>query len=204
MSDFQEKVQEKIRQYSNEQYLEGYIKNEFLTEDGDADIFLNIHNQYELLDSRTAGNQLDLNKSIYDFINHKSAMLDNDIPLNLHFLGYAFTAHEQGTIRHIIKEHYAIELYKVQKKFNNLKRKIFGLVCLGATSFALYSFLYFLKDFNYLVEVFGFLFTFSLWEAMDRFIYVLSEVRAEREAITQTLLMNIDFDSEKREHDEDI
>ena len=54
MSDFQEKVKEKIRQYSNEQYLDGYIKNEFLTEDGDADIFLKIHNAYEVFDSRTA------------------------------------------------------------------------------------------------------------------------------------------------------
>ena len=203
MSDFQEKVKEKIRQYSNEQYLDGYIKNEYLTEDGDADIFLKIHNAYEVFDSRTAGHQLDVHKSIYDFINHKMAMLDNDVPINLHFLGYSFTDHEQGMIRHIMKEHYAIELYKTQKKFNTLKNKIFGLVLLGIISFALYSFVYFLKDFNYLVEVFGFLFTFSLWEAMDRFIYVLSEVRSEREAITQALLMNIDFDSEE-EPEEDI
>ena len=184
-----------------EQYLDGYIKSEYLTQDGDADVFLKIHNKYELFDSRTVNNQLDINGSVYRFIDDKTSMLGNEIPVNLHILGMNFTPHEQGTIRHILKEHYAIELYKVQKKYTNLKHKVIGLACLGLTSFLLYSFLYFLKDFNYLVEVFGVLFTFSLWEAMDRFIYVLSDVRGEREAITQRLLMNIDFDEEEEEEE---
>ena len=41
-------MKEKIRQYSNEHYLDGYIENEFLTQDGDADIYLNIDLKYFL------------------------------------------------------------------------------------------------------------------------------------------------------------
>jgi len=196
MDDFKEKVKEKIRQYSNEQYLDGYIKKEFLTDDGDADIFINIDEKYDLFDSWTVGQQIDLESDVYEYIEDKTSMLGNHTPINLHIIGCEFTPHEQGIIRHILKEHYAIELYKVQQEYQKYKRKIIGLIIVGILSFALYSFLYFLEDFNYLVEVFGFLFSFSLWEAMDCVIYSFSEVKEEREAITQNLLINVDFSDE--------
>ena len=47
---FQDKKNDKIKKYSRREYLDGYIKNEFLTEDGDADLFLNIHSYDELFD----------------------------------------------------------------------------------------------------------------------------------------------------------
>ena len=197
MNDFKTKMKDKIRQYSNEQYLDGYIKSEFLTKDGDADIYLNVDEKYDIFDSWTVGNQTDLEKDVYDFIEEKTAMLGNHVPINLHILGCPFTPHEQGVIRHTLKEHYAIELYKIQKKYTELKNKIFGLITIGIISFILYTVLFFLKDFNYLVEVFGFLFSFSLWEAMDCIIYKFSEVKYQREAITQNLLINVDFDEEE-------
>ena len=193
MKEFKKKMKEKIKKYSNEQYLDGYIENEFLTGDGDADIFLNIHDKFELFNSWTVGDQVDLENDVYDFIEKKTAMLNNDVPINLHILGCEFTPHEQGVIRHILKEHYAIELYKVQKEFKRLRNKIIGLFIFGLICFFLYTVLYFQENFNYLGEVFGFLFSFSLWEAMDRLIYSLSEIRNEREAVTQNLLMEVDF-----------
>lgn len=197
MSEFKEKMKEKIKQYSNEQYLDGYIRNEFLTKDGDADIFINVDEKYDLFDSWTVGAQTDLEKDVYDYVEEKTAMLGNHVPINLHIIGCEFTPHEQGIVRHVIKEHYAIELYKVQQQYTELKHKIIGLVCVGIISFILYSFLYFLEDFNYLVEIFGFLFSFSLWEAMDCVIYSFSEIKEEREAVTQNLLMNVDFDDDR-------
>ena len=50
MNDFKKKVKEKIKLYSNDQYLDGYIQNEFLTEDGDADIYLNIKHKEDIFD----------------------------------------------------------------------------------------------------------------------------------------------------------
>ena len=197
MNKFKSKMKEKIRQYSNEQYLDGYIRNEFLTKDGDADIFINVDEKYDLFDSWTVGSQTDLETDVYDYIEEKTAMLGNHVPINLHIIGCEFTPHEQGIIRHVMKEHYAIELYKTQQRYKELKHKIIGLIFVGIISFILYSFLYFLDDFNYLVEVFGFLFSFSLWEAMDCIIYSYSEVKDEREAVTQNLLMNVDFKDEK-------
>lgn len=197
MKAFKKKMKEKIKKYSNEQYLDGYIQNEFLTSDGDANIFINVDEKYDLFDSWTVGNQMDLEKSVYNYIEEKTAMLGNDIPINLHIIGCEFTPHEQGIVRHILKEHYAIELYKVQKKYTELKKKIYGLIFFGLFSFSLYTILYFVESFNYLGEIFGFLFSFSLWEAMDCIIYSFSEVKDEREAVTQNLLINVDFNDEK-------
>lgn len=194
MDVFKEKVKEKIRMYSNEQYLDGYIKKEFITEDGDADIYINIDEKYDLFDSRTVGNQIDLEENVYSFIEEKTSMLGNHIPISLHIIGCDFTPHEQGIIRHILKEHYAIELYKVQQNYTKLKHKIIGLIIIGLLAFIIYSYLYFLDNFNYLGEVFGFLFSFSLWEALDCIIYSFSEVKDQREAVTQNLLINVYFD----------
>jgi len=117
----------------------------------------------------------------------------------LHIIGGNFNSHEQGVIRHILKEHYAIELYKAQKKYMKYKHKFVGLILFGLLSFFLYTVLFFLKDFNYLVQVFAFLFTFSLWEGMDCFLSSFSDAKEEREAVTQNLLMNVDFDNKKDE-----
>jgi len=197
MQAFREKMKEKIKQYSNDQYLDGYIKKEFITKDGDADIFINVDEKYDLFDSWTVGEQVDLEKDVYDFIEEKTAMLGNNVPINLHIIGCEFTPHEQGIIKHILKEHYAIELYKIQQKYTQLKQKIFGLIIMGIACFLSYSILFFADNLNYLVEIFGFLFSFSLWEAMDCIIYSFSEVKDEREAITQNLLINVDFDDTK-------
>ncbi|MBR6949623.1 MAG: hypothetical protein IKH54_05490 [Bacilli bacterium] len=193
MNSFNEKVKEKIKQYSNQEYLDGYIKEEFLTDDGDADIFIYLDSKEELFDSRTRGKQKELNSEIYDFIEDKSSMLDNDTRINFHINGIELTSKEQGIVKHLVKEHYAIELYKSQNEYLKIKNKIFKLIILGLTSFLLYIFFFFATDFDFFIEVFGFIFSFALWEGFDAMIYSLSEIKEEREAITQNLLMDIEF-----------
>lgn len=193
MNDFNEKVKEKIKQYSNQEYLDGYIKEEFLTDDGDADIFIYLESKDELFDSRTRGKQKELNSDIYEFIEEKSSMLDNDTKINFHINGIELTSKEQGLVKHLFKEHYAIELYKSQNEYLKTKNKIFKLILLGLTSFLLYIFFFFATDFDFFIEVFGFIFSFALWEGFDAMIYSLSEIKEEREAITQNLLMEIEF-----------
>ena len=66
MYNIKKEVKKKIDQYSNKEYLDGYIKSEYLTADGDADIFLNINNIEEFYDEKTLANQLDLNSEVYE------------------------------------------------------------------------------------------------------------------------------------------
>ena len=145
MNTFKKKMKEKIKIYSNDQYLDGYIKNEFLTDDGDADIFLRLHNKNELFDERTMGDQQELINSVYEYIEDKTSVLSSSVKIHLHFIGVDLTSKEQGIARHILKEHYAIELYKAQKEYTNYKNKILCLILIGFASFGLYSFLFFVE-----------------------------------------------------------
>lgn len=200
-NDFKSKMKEKIKQYSDQKYLDGYIKDEFITHDNDADIYLTLNTVNELLDSRTSGNQLEIVPSIYKFIEDKTEMLNNDIPLELHIIGIELSSKTQGIVKHIIKEHYAIELYKIQKKYIKSRNKIIGLSIIGIIAFILYTAIFLYNDSNFLLEVFGFLFTFSLWESFDAYIYNLSDIKGERENITQYLLMKVSFDDSNDKED---
>jgi hypothetical protein len=46
------------------------------------------------------------------------------------------------------------------------------------------------------IEILGFMFSFSLWEALDFVIYNLSDIKRKQEEITQKLLMDIYFDKD--------
>lgn len=193
MNDFKKKMKEKIKKYSNKEYLNGYIKKEFLTDDEDADIYLTINDKSELFDSRTSGEQIDLCSEIYEYIEEKSSMLENDIQIELHINGINFDSKEQELIKHIIKEHYAIELYKIQKEYIRCKDKIIALIAFGIVMLGLYISVYNILNIPFIFEVMSFLFSFALWEAFDSLIYTFSDLKKEREAITQNLLINVTF-----------
>ena len=194
MNEFKKQVKEKIKLYSNEEYLQGYIRNEFLVDDESANINIRLKNSDDLFDSRTIANQLDLNSEIYDYIDDKSSMLNSLIKLNFHIICPKLSKDEKERTINIIKEHYAIELYKIQKEYKRYKLKIFVLSLLGILFFAIYSLIAYFTKSKLFIEVFGFLFSFTLWEAFESYIYDLSDIKIARESITQKLLMNVDFE----------
>ncbi len=191
--DFKKKMDEKIKEYSNEKYLQGYIKSEYNIDDKDADIYLQVYSEKELFDSRTVGKQKSLNDRLYSYIESKTAMLDNDIPINLHIIGYAFPSKDQEEIKHLIKEHYSIELYKAQKEYKKILKKSSCLFLVGLFFLLIYLAVLIFVESNITSEIFAFLFTYSLWEALHGVIYVLSKVKDKRAAITQNLLMEVEF-----------
>ena len=193
MNNFKNKMNEKIKNYSNKKYLNGYIKNEFLTDDGVADIFLKLGDKDELFDSRTVAHQLDLDSSIYEFIDEKASILDNDIMIRLHIIGLSLDSKEEEVVTHLLKEHYAIELYKTQKEYIQCRNKVLCLVLFGIITFISYTLLYFYTNFEFFLEVFGFLFSFSLWVAGECYIYDVTDVRDERKSVSQKLLMTVEF-----------
>ena len=126
-------------------------------------------------------------------------MLDSDIQIHFHILGLSLSSSEQEQIRHIIKEHYAIELYKKQKEYIQYRNKIINLILIGFIFLIAYALLYLFTKLNFFLEVFGFLFSFSLWEGCDCFIYSFLETKQSREDITQNLLMEVDFEDHYQE-----
>lgn len=196
MNDFKKRMKAKIKLYSNEDYLDGYIKNEYLSENQSADIYLNIRDKDELFDSRTTESQLDLRPEVYEYIARKSSMLENDTKLVFHIVGIKLTNKEKERVRHIINEHFAIELYKKQKEYVECRNKLIWLLSFGLLTFISYFLIFNYVESNFLVEVFGFLFSFSLWEALDLLLYDFADLKYDREAITQDLLMDVSFDKD--------
>ena len=202
MEEFKNRMNEKIKEYSNDKYLSGYINNEFTTNDSDADIYLKVENKDEIIDKRTIRNQIELKDDVYTYLEKKSSMLDNDIPINLHIIGYEFSSKEQGIIKHLVKEHYSIELYKIQKEYKKTRNKAINLIVIGLVCLLIYLYLVLIAESTVMSEIFVFLFSFSLWEAFHSIIYILSDVKDKRAAITQNLLTNVDFvdkDEDKKE-----
>ncbi len=197
MAGFKQKVKEKIKQYSNDEYLDGYIKNEFLTKDGDADVILKVTSHNALFDARTEDNQLDLNSKIYDYIDNKTSMLNNDIQIHLHIKGIELSHHDQGIVKHIINEHYAIELYKAHKEYKHFRSKMYKLAIIGIFFLICYALIAIKFYSNFFVEIFGFLFSFALWQAFETLTNTMSDIRMNREDITQKLIMDIYFDDER-------
>lgn len=193
MNDFKSKMNEKIKEFSNDNYLSGYINNEYSTNDNDADIYLKVREKDDVIDRRTTGNQIELRDEVYAFLEKKSSMLENDIPINFHIIGYEFTSKEQGVIKHLVKEHYSIELYKVQREYRKTRNKAINLIIIGLACLLVYLYLVLVLESTVMSEIFAFLFTFSLWEAFHSIIYILSDVKGKRETITQNLLTNVDF-----------
>ncbi len=199
MNDFKSTMKEKIKQYSNKEYLDGYIKSEYLTGDGDADIYIKLSNKSQLFDERTINNQLDLNSDIYDFVEEKTSMLDSTVQIQFHILGLNLTKEEKGKVQHIMKEHYAIELYKIQKQYNRYRNEIIKLIIIGILSLFFYGFLSLHTTLEFFMEVFCFIFSFALWQGIENIIYDFKDVRIAREDITQNLLMHVVFDDEKKD-----
>lgn len=195
MNNIKKEVKEKIKKYSKKEYLDGYIRNEFLTDNGHAVILLRISDKYELFDPRTYGNQLDLDNNIYDFIDNKSAMLNNDIKLKLHIISTDLEKSDEEKIKHLVSEHYAIELYKAQKEYKRNKNKILKLAVIGFIFLICYAVIAFKFSSKFFIEILGFLFSFTLWEAFEALIYTLSDLELKKEAITQKLIMDIDFET---------
>ena len=196
MKDFKDTMKEKIKQYSNKQYLDKYIEDEYLTDDGDADIFIKLTNKNQLFDQRTVGKQLDLVEDIYKFVESKTSMLDSTVQIQLHIIGLDLSKTEKEKVQHIIKEHYAIELYKIQKEYNKCHKEILKLIIIGIFSLSFYAFLSLNTTLDFFMEVFCFIFSFALWQGFENIIYDLKDVKEIRRDITQNLLMNVTFDDD--------
>ena len=78
----------------------------------------------------------------------------------------------------------------VRVKYRN---KIIGLLVIGFCCLFTYAILSYCFETPFFLEIFGFLFSFSLWEAFDCFIYTFSDIKTQREDVSQNLLLDIDF-----------
>ena len=197
MNKIKKEVKEKINEYSKEKYLNKYIENEFLTSNGDANIYIKLNNKEELFDSKTVGTQKDLNNDIYEFLDSKSSILSSDIQINLYILGLNLSKEEKEEVQELIKEHYAIGLYKKQKEHKRVEIKVFRLLLIGIIFTIFYALTIKYSKSDLFNEILLFIASFSIWEAFDFILYDLIDIKRERESVTQKLLIDVYFDKEE-------
>ena len=197
MNNIKKEVKEKISKYSKKKYLDRYIENEFLKENGDANIYIKLNSKEELFDSRTVDNQKDLNNSIYEFIDSKSSILSSDIQINFYVLGLSLSNEERAEVKNLLKEHYAIEFYKKQKEHKRVELKVFRLLLIGVIFTILYALTLKYSNYDLFNEILLFIASFSIWEAFDFILYDLIDIKREREFITQKLLIDIYFSKDE-------
>lgn len=113
--------------------------------------------------------------------------------ITFHINGVPITDKDEDLIKFLFREHYSIELYKSQHSYIDIRNKIIKLLILGIVCFIGYLYI-FKSSSEFFLEVFGFIFSFSLWQAFEAMIYSLKDAKEEREAITQNLLTEIVFE----------
>ena len=197
MNNIKKEVKEKINEYSKKEYLNKYIESEFLSDNGDANIYIKINSKEELFDSKTIGNQKDLNSDIYEFLDSKSSRLSSDIQINLYILGLDLKKEEKEEVKNLIKEHYAIEIYKKQKEHRRIETKVFRLLLIGIIFTIFYALTLKYSNYDIFNEILLFIASFSIWEAFDFILYDLIDIKREREFITQKLLIDIYFSKDE-------
>lgn len=197
MNNIKKEVKEKIHQYYNRKYLDDYINSEYITSNGDANIFIKLKSKEELFDPRTYKHQKELDSSIYSFLDKKAAILDNDVQVNFYILGVALTEKEMESVKLLLEEHYAFELHKAQKEYKRCVSKIVKLIILGLLSLGICGLTSLFMYNSIIYEVLIFIASLTIWEAFDCYIYDLSDIKKEREAVTQKLLIDVYFDVEE-------
>ena len=197
MNNIKKEVKEKINEYSKKEYLDKYVESEFLSDNGDANIYIKINSKEELFDSKTIGNQKDLNSDIYEFLDSKASILSSDVQINLYILGLNLTEEEKEEVRNLIKEHYAIEIYKKQKEHRRIEIKVFRLLLIGIIFTIFYALTLKYSNYDLFNEILLFIASFSIWEAFDFILYDLIDIKREREFITQKLLIDIYFSKDE-------
>ena len=197
MNNIKKEVKEKINEYSKKEYLDKYVESEFLSDNGDANIYIKINSKEELFDSKTIGNQKDLNSDIYEFLDSKASILSSDIQINLYILGLDLKEEEKEEVKNLIKEHYAIEIYKKQKEHRRIEIKVFRLLLIGIIFTIFYALTLKYSNYDLFNEILLFIASFSIWEAFDFILYDLIDIKREREFITQKLLIDIYFSKDE-------
>ena len=84
-------------------------------------------------------------------------------------------------------------MYKIQKEYKKIVNKSSYIFLDGLVFLLIYLAIIVSVESNVSSEIFAFLFSYSLWEALHGVIFVLSKVKDKRAAITQNLLMEVDF-----------
>ena len=164
--------------------------------EGFACIDVSLNEDTALYDPISFGENLDLNSSIYDFIDTQANIIPAHIPLRIRFHGSAMSPEEQENVRKIMRRHYTMKSYDITWDMAANFRKMLGFSLFGAAMLAVYFYVAFAADKAFASELLSIIGSFSLWEAAGAFLLDRPRLRREYAGIMQNVHQTVEFVSE--------
>lgn len=104
-----------------------HLGQEYLCEDGKAQIDIFLSDKSELFNPLTVGQQRDLSPSVYQLIDEKMYTISLKDPVRLCFLGRIPDIQEQEAVKEMLQRHY---MYLVHDKTEDLRINRLKTICL--------------------------------------------------------------------------
>ncbi|MCH4207525.1 MAG: hypothetical protein LKF79_03745 [Solobacterium sp.] len=170
-----------------------YVDSEY-TRDKEGRLNIEVQCPEHPYDPLSCGKQLDLDPSIYAYLDQKIYYLPVIEQLNLCFHGTAYSAEEQAQIKSCVQEHYMLVFKDKQQDLRINFIMILGLCFLGVTFLTL-SFTRAL-DHALVNETLSIIGSFSMWEAVDLYVLERRHLRAELNNACQSAMANVLFEQD--------
>lgn len=171
--------------------------DEFLCEDGKAQIDLNLNDGIELFNPLSFGKQRDLNSAVHELIDAKLHMIPLIYPIRICFHGKLPDSHEQQEIREVIRRHYSDILCdkKEDLRINLLKTVI--MTIFGVALLTIYFALELTLSNPVFMEFLSIAGWVAAWEAVDSWFLQRKAIRMEYLSAGQAVLSEVRFSEDK-------
>lgn len=182
----------RVKQYEKQRkLLRDSIGMEYI-EDGRAVVTVLLQ-ESTLYEPLSYGNQKELSRDIYDYIDSKIYYIPVRYPITIRFLKSHLQPGEEKEISEYIKEHYTLILQdkRLDLKINTWKTVV--LAILGFLLLGLYFFLEIINQRPLFTEFLSIAGTFSLWEAVDFYLLERKQIQAEWLDAGQSALCEVEF-----------
>lgn len=187
LSEFRTKIAEYEKNY--ESNFE-YIKKEYLDEDGNAVININLSGM-EIYNPLTVGHQRELIPEIYSTIDSKVYPIPAEIPIILNF--YGVQREDRSQVEALVKEHYGL-VFKDKKIDLHINRvKYISMFVIGGLLLALYFMLSNSPINELWYEFLSIIATFIVWEGADFAILERRSLKIAYYDAAQTVLAKFRF-----------
>ncbi len=175
--------------------IQSEMEKEYLNEEGEASISIDLSNEEELFDSYSGGTLL--NPDVYEYLDEAASFVSITKPLNINITLDSTDEKFESKVRSTYKAHYMARIIKKGKQLK--KNAISGavLMVIGVILLVLNVSLGKLIDNFILSEIVSVASCMLMWESVDHLVLISHGLREERNKLVQMAMASIGFGIKK-------
>lgn len=170
-----------------------HLGQEYLCEDGKAQIDIFLSDGSVLFNPLTVGRQRDLSPDIYQLIDERMYTISLKDPVRLRFLGKIPDTPEQEAVKGMIQRHYMYLLHDKAEDLRINRLKTLCLVLFGLALLAIYFAIEMTVSRPVFAEVISIAGCFSIWEAVDTWLLQRKKLKVDYLCAGQAVLSEVVF-----------